>query len=74
MDCFNNFRTNEKMMHLSHTTAFLLILMMLGMLVIDVAILKASLFDKSDALEVMMMKHNGRQQHGTCRYPKAIYI
>lgn len=57
-DAFDDFRIQEKMVHLMDLAAILLIFMMLSMLVIYIAILRTFHFDKANLIEMMMMKHN----------------
>ena len=65
---------HHKMVHLVDGTAFLLPFLMLGVLVVEMAVLRAALLYQTNAVEVVMMEHNGGKQQRTRCHPQKKHI
>lgn len=57
---FDYLGVDQELVHLVDGASLLFVLVMLRMLIVDIAIFRATLLDKADAIEMMMMKNGSR--------------
>ena len=77
-DTLHHLGIDDKLMHLTNATvltiSIIFLIMMVGMLIIDVAILLTLLLNHTDTPHVVMMGHHRRQQDAQCSYPETEYV
>lgn len=74
LDVLHHLGIDDEVVHLMHTAALLLVLMVLSMLIVQVAVLDTLLKDHTYPLVMMMVHHYGREEHGEGRQPKMQYV
>ena len=71
LNALHDFAVGYEMVHLMHAATIGFILMMLSMLIVEITILLATLYNHTYTPHVVMMHHHRREQHTYCGHQEA---